>query len=93
LNSSSGTCNDPGDYYVVNGTIVAVGSTWVPSIVAQDASGNTFSGSVSVPLSTTQQTNVQPNTCFSDADASGLSEQGCSSFNYNYTLTEGSVWN
>ena len=91
LNSSSGTCNDPGDYYVVNGTIVAVGSTWVPSIVAQDASGNTFAGSVSVPLSTMQQTNVQPNTCFSDADGSGYSEQGCSSFNYNYTLTEGSV--
>jgi hypothetical protein len=92
LNSSPGNCNDPGDYYVANGTIVPVGSTWVPSIVAQDASGNTFSGSVSVPLSTMQQTNVQPNTCYSDGpDSSGLSEQGCSSFNYDYTLTEGSV--
>ncbi|MGH9514751.1 MAG: hypothetical protein ACRD3P_03620 [Terriglobales bacterium] len=100
LNSPSGTCENPSDYYVTNtssqdanGTIVPVGSTWVPSIVAQDASGNTFSGSVSVPLSTTQQTNVQPNTCFSDADSSGYSEQGCSSFNYNYTLTEGWVSN
>ena len=98
LNSPPGPCDNPSDYYTkntsseqANGTIVPMGSTWAPSIVAQDASGNTFSGSVSVPLSTMQQTNVQPNTCFSDADGSGYSEQGCSSFNYNYTLTEGSV--
>jgi hypothetical protein len=47
-----------------------------------------------VPLSTMQQTNVQPNTCYSDGpDSSGYSEQGCSSFNYDYTLTEGFVSN
>ena len=32
------------------GTVVPVGSTWVPRISTQDASGRTFAGSMSVPL-------------------------------------------
>jgi hypothetical protein len=47
LSSPSTTCDNPTDYYVwnnagqsVNGAFVALGSTWVPSIVAQDAVGN-----------------------------------------------------
>jgi hypothetical protein len=99
--SPSGTCDNPSDYYVWNtpsqkagGTIVPLGNTWVPSLITQDAMGNTFSGSVSVPLSATQQTNFQPNTCTSDGpDSSGYSDHICSSFNYNYTVTEGSAFN
>jgi hypothetical protein len=97
LSSPSTTCDNPTDYYVwnnagqsVNGAFVALGSTWVPSIVAQDAVGNTFAGSISVPLTTTQQTNVQPNTCVTQGpDSNGYSAQSCSSYNYNYTITEG----
>jgi hypothetical protein len=99
LSSPSGTCDNPTDYYVWNssgqnatGKFVPLGSTWVPSIIAQDATGNSFSGSINVPLSSTQQTSVQPNTCITQGpDGSGYSAQYCSSFNYNYTITEGSA--
>jgi hypothetical protein len=88
----------PPDYYIWNttthnpsGSFVPVGSTWVPSVATLDAAGNTFSGSISVPLSTSQQTNIQPNTCtMYGPDSSGLAYQLCSSYNYNYTLTQGS---
>jgi hypothetical protein len=100
-NSPSGTCNNPSDYYTWNspgqnvyGTIVPVGSTWVPSVSTQDAAGNTFSGSISVPLSVTQVTNSQPETCTSyGPDSNGYYYQSCSSYNYNYSITEGSESN
>jgi hypothetical protein len=100
-NSPSGTCNNPSDYYTWNspgqqvyGTIVPVGSTWVPSVSTQDAAGNTFSGSISVPLSVTQVTNSQPETCISyGPDSDGYYYQSCSSYNYNYSITEGSESN
>lgn len=101
LNSPSGTCDNPSDYYVWNspgqnvyGTLVPVGSTWVPTVSTQDAAGNTFSGSISVSLSVTQVTNSQPETCTSyGPDSDGYYYQSCSSYNYNYSITEGSVSN
>jgi len=100
-NSPTGDCSSPSDYYTWNtpsqqayGTIVPVGSTWVPSVSTLDAAGNTFSGSISVPLSSTQQTISQPNTCQNyGPDSSGNTYQNCSSSDYNYTITEGSESN
>ncbi|HEY4660939.1 MAG TPA: hypothetical protein VIG91_05505 [Terriglobales bacterium] len=99
--SPSGTCNNPSDYYItnhprqdVNGTVIPVGSTWVPSVSAVDAAGNTFSGSISVGLTSTQQTRSQPMTCQNiGPDSSGYTYQNCSSSEYNYTITEGSASN
>jgi hypothetical protein len=100
-NSPSGACENPSDYYTwnttsqqANGTIVPVGSTWVPSVSTVDAAGNTFSGSISVPLSVTQQTRSQPTTCQNlGPDSNGYTYQNCSSSEYNYTITEGSESN
>jgi hypothetical protein len=99
--SPSGACINPSDYHISNtsgqqvyGTIVPVGSTWVPSVSAVDAAGNTFSGSISVPLSATQQTRTQPTTCQNlGPDGNGYTYQNCSSSEYNYTITEGSASN
>jgi hypothetical protein len=100
-NSPSKTCTNPSDYYTwntpsqqANGTIVPVGSTWVPSVSTVDAAGNTFSGSISVPLTVTQQTRSQPTTCQNlGPDSNGYTYQNCSSSEYNYTITEGSESN
>jgi hypothetical protein len=71
-----------------------VGSTWVPSVAVVDAAGNTFSASVSVPLSSTQHVSNIPNTCQSQGpDVNGYSSENCSSSENNYTITEGSVSN
>ena len=99
LSSPSGTCDNPSDYYVWNssgqkvyGTIVPVGSTWVPTVSTQDAAGATFSGSISIPLTITQLTNSQPETCSNfGPDSDGYYYQSCSSYNNNYTITEGSA--
>lgn len=100
-NSPSSTCDNPLDYYTWNtpsqqvyGTIVPLGSTWVPSISTLDAAGNTFSGSISVSLSSSQQTSSQPNSCQNyGPDSSGNTYQDCSSSENNYTITEGSASN
>jgi hypothetical protein len=97
----SSTCDSPSDYYTWNtpsqqvyGTIVPLGSTWVPSVSTLDAAGNTFSGSISVSLSSSQQTSSQPNTCQNyGPDSSGNTYQNCSSSENNYTITEGSASN
>ena len=97
----SQTCSGPGDYYFFNspghdlyGTIVPVGSTWVPAVDTQDAEGATFSGSINVPLSSTLLNNSQPETCFNiGPDSSGVFYQNCSSFSNDYTITEGSESN
>jgi hypothetical protein len=101
LNPGSGSCSNPSDYFVFNyprqdvsGTLVPVGSTWAPSVSAVDAAGNTFSGSISVPLTATQQTRSQPMTCQNlGPDSNGYTYQNCSSSEYNYTITEGSAPN
>jgi hypothetical protein len=100
----SGTCSNlpaaESDYYHtwnspgqdVYGTLVPVGSTWVPSVNTVDAAGATFSGSISVALSSTQRTINQPETCInSGPDSDGIYYQNCSSNNTNYTITQGSA--
>jgi hypothetical protein len=97
LTPASGTCTNPSDYLVFNyprqdvsGTIIPVGSSWVPSISAVDTAGNRFAGSISVPLSSTQQTRSQPMTCQNlGPDSNGYTYQNCSSSEYNYTITTG----
>jgi hypothetical protein len=102
FSASSGNCSDPsntGDYYAYNtpgtqasGSFVALGSNWIPSVDTLDAAGNTFSGNISVALTSSQQTNVQPNTCTTyGPDSTGFAYQSCSSSNNNYTITEGSA--
>ena len=55
---------------------------------------NTSADSISVSLSVTQVTNSQPETCTSyGPDSDGYYYQSCSSYNYNYSITEGSVSN
>lgn len=92
--------NDPTNFYTWNtntpnqlGTLVALGSTWTPSLTATDATGNGFGGSIPVPLSTSQVTMGQPNTCAppTGPDRFGYTYQFCSSSDTNYTLTQGSV--
>jgi hypothetical protein len=68
--SPSATCNNPIDYYAwdssqqnVYGTVIPVGSNWVPRVITQDATGNTFSGSISVPLNS-QHNSSQSNSCY-----------------------------
>jgi hypothetical protein len=99
-NGSPGSnCNNPADYYTWNssstnvyGTLVRVGSTWVPSIAVQDAAGNTASGSISVPLSPQTINQYQSNTCQNyGPDANSYTYQYCQSYNYNFTQNYGSA--
>jgi hypothetical protein len=95
--SPSRTCNNPSDYYTWNssgksvyGTLVPVGTTWVPSIATKDAAGNSFSGTISVPLTTRQVTDSKPTTCYNyGPDAYGFSYQNCYSLFDNFTSTLG----
>jgi hypothetical protein len=93
-------CNtDPTNYHMWNsttetvlGNLVAVGSTWVPSLTVRDATGNGFGGSISVSLFTDQQISGQPNTCIdSGPDIFGYTYHDCSSSSTNYTETTGSA--
>jgi hypothetical protein len=79
-NNSSGTN--------IYGTLIPVGSTWVPSVSVQDSAGNTASGSISVPLSPQTINQYQPLTC-SDSSGGGYTYHYCISYNYNYTSTSG----
>ncbi|PYV54284.1 MAG: hypothetical protein DMG98_18720 [Acidobacteria bacterium] len=98
-NSPSGTCNSPSDYYTWNssgknvyGTIIPVGSTWIPNVATQDAAGNTFSGAVSIPLSRNRYTNYQPIACYNyGSDSYGYAYQNCSQYNFDFTITQGLV--
>jgi hypothetical protein len=98
--SPSATCNNPSDYYAWNssqqnvyGTLIPVGSTWVPTVVTQDATGNTFSGSISVPLNSQHNSN-QSNNCYNyGPDNSGYTYQNCSLSGHDFTFTQGSANN
>jgi hypothetical protein len=93
--------NPPANYYTWNssgqstfGTLIPVGSTWVPSVATQDAGGNIFSGSISVPLSSYQNTFSQPNLCNTyGPDGNGYTYQYCRSYNYNFAQISGAVSN
>jgi len=97
----SGNCNNPSDYYAWNSSsptvytpAIPVGSTWLPSLTTQDAAGNLFSGSISVPLTAVPFTNIQPKTCYNTGpDSNGYTYQTCSSFITNYIQTTGSAFN
>jgi len=95
-------CNyPPANYYTWNssgqstfGTLIPVGSTWVPSVATQDAGGNIFSGSISVPLSSYQNTFSQPNSCNTyGPDGNGYTYYYCRSSNYNFAQIFGAVSN
>jgi hypothetical protein len=88
----SGTCDNPSDYYAWNssggqslGTIIPVGSTWVPAVSTQDSAGNTFSGSFSVPMNSGSYTNSPPPICYNyGPDTIGFTYQSCSSSTYTF---------
>lgn len=98
--SPSGTCNNPSDYYAWNssqqnqsGTLIPMGSNWVPRVVTRDATGNTFSGSISVPLNS-QHNSGQSNNCYGyGPDSSGYTYQNCSSSSHDFIFTQGSANN
>ena len=98
--SPSGTCNNPSDYYVWNspqqnayGTLITVGSNWTPRIVTTDASGKTFSGSLTVPLST-QHNLSQSNNCYNyGPDSSGYTYRNCSSSGHDFIFSQGAANN
>lgn len=90
-------CSDPNNYYTWNssnetvvGSFVPVGNTWGASLTTADASGNGFGGSMTVSLTTAQQTAGQPNTCRSRTNGSYIT-QTCTSTTTNYTDTEGTA--
>jgi hypothetical protein len=94
--SPSGACSTASDYYswnsgneTLNGTIVAVGTTWAASISTQDAANTAFSGSISVPLTGYSYNSAFPNSCSSGTDPSGNTYQSCSSSTLNFSYTSG----
>jgi hypothetical protein len=91
------TCDSPSDYYAWNissgqtlGTVIPLGNIWVPSMTTVDAAGNTFSGSLSVTLTTIHNTYDQPNPCYNyGPDSYGFAYQTCSSLTSTYTQSSG----
>jgi len=72
------------------GTLLALGSTWGASVAAQDASGKTLAANLSVPLTSTQQSNIQPSTCVNvGPDSFGYTYNYCSSMDCEPTVTSG----
>jgi hypothetical protein len=94
-------CNNPPSnyYYAWNttsestyGTLVTLGSTWVPNVTVTDAGGNGFGGSLGVSLFTNQITTGRPNKCTnSGPDVYGYTYQNCTSSLTSYTLTQGNA--
>ena len=90
-------CSNPADYYSWNtsagttqGTLLTLGSTWGASWAAQDAAGKTLAANLSVPLTSTQQSNIQPTTCVSSGpDSFGYTYNYCSSTDSETTVTSG----
>ncbi len=89
--------SNPADYYSWNtsagntwGTLLALGSAWGASVAAQDASGKTLAANLSVPLTSTQQSNIQPSTCVNvGPDSFGYTYNYCSSMDCEPTVTSG----
>ena len=74
------------------GTLIPVGSTWVPSVTVTDATGAGFGGNLSVSLLPSQQVAGQPNTCRTTGpDSFGYIRTNCVSSSTNYTLTQGNA--
>jgi len=93
------TCDSPSDYYAWNsnsgqslGTVIPLGNTWLPSMTTVDSAGFTFSGTVSVPLTTIHNTYGQPNSCNSyGPDPNGYAYRTCSSSTSSDTESNGSA--
>ena len=91
--------NPPTNYYVWNtssqttlGTVVALGSTWVPSVTVTDAGGNGFGGSLGVSLTASQLVSGQPNSCKTTGpDIYGYTYQTCTSSVTTTTVTQGNA--
>lgn len=72
------------------GTLVPVGSTWVPNVTVTDATGAGFGGKLAVSLLPSENVGGQPNRCFNRGpDSFGLTYQFCSSSSTNYTEVQG----
>ena len=91
------SCGNPADYYTWNtstetqwGTLLPLGSMWGSSIASQDASGKTLAQELTVPLTATQQSNVQGNSCVNiGPDSYGYTYQTCSALDFETTVTTG----
>jgi hypothetical protein len=94
-------CSNSADYYAWNysghnsyGTLIPLGSAWTPSVAIQDAAGNHFSGTVSVPLTSSTFTASIPDTCYDyGPDLNGLTYHYCWGSNYDYTVTTSPDYN
>jgi hypothetical protein len=91
------SCSNPADYYAWNtstetqwGTLLPLGSMWGASIASQDASGKTLAQELTVPLTASQQSNVQGNSCVNiGPDSHGYAYQTCSALDYETIVTTG----
>ena len=91
------SCSNPADYYAWNtstetqwGTLLPLGSMWGASIASQDASGKTLAQELAVPLTVSQQSNVQGNSCVNiGPDSYGYTYQTCSALDYETIVTTG----
>jgi len=91
--------NPPTNYYMWNtstetvlGTIVPLGNTWLANLTSNDAGGNGFGGSITVPLTTSQQQTSGPTSnCKPRTDTFGYTYNSCTVTTTNYTLTQGSI--
>jgi hypothetical protein len=91
------SCSNPADYYAWNtsagqkwGTLLRLGGTWGSSIASQDAGGKTLAANLSVPLTNTLQSNIQPSSCVDRGpDSFGYSYHSCSSFDFETSVTSG----
>jgi hypothetical protein len=63
---------------------------WGASIASQDASGKTLAQELTVPLTASQQSNVQGNSCVNiGPDSHGYAYQTCSALDYETIVTTG----
>lgn len=88
-------CSNPAEYYSWNtsagtawGTLLPLGSTW--GARGSRCSGKYACRSLSVPLTSTQQSNIHPTTCVNiGPDTFGYTYSSCSSLDSETTLTSG----
>ena len=91
------SCSNPADYYAWNtstetkwGTLLPLGSMWGASIATQDASGKTLAQELTVPLTASQQSNVQGNSCANiGPDSNGYTYQTCTALDVETVVTSG----
>ena len=73
-------------------SLVPLGNTWLANLTSNDAGGNGFGGSITVPLTTSQQQTSGPTSnCKPRTDTFGYTYNSCTVTTTNYTLTQGSI--